>query len=79
MKTIAIPKTIKKCISFSIKHPKNRSIKPGIPLVFIDSVHFLNNLFENLPKSLGEYYFYHLSQDFITNELDLIKKKEFYL
>ena len=65
-------------MSFTIKHPKNRSIKPGIPLVFIDGVHFLKNLFDNLCKNLGECYVYHLSQDFIANELDLIKKKGFF-
>ena len=42
-------------MTFSINYPKNRNTKPGIPLMFIDSVHFLNYLFDNLRKNLREY------------------------
>ena len=30
-------------MSFTIQQPKEKSNKPGLPLVFIDNVHFLNN------------------------------------
>ena len=68
----------KQNISFTIKQPKIRGFKTGLPLVFIDSAHFLNNLFNDLGKNLGENYVYHLSEDFIANELDLLQKKEFF-
>ena len=38
--------------------------------MFVDSVHFLNSLLDNLV--------YHLSQDFNANALDLVKKKNFF-
>ena len=41
-------------MSFTIPQPKEKGNKPGLPLVFIDSVHFLNNSSENLVKKLGE-------------------------
>ena len=53
------PKTIKKYMSFTIEQPKKKSIKPGDPLVFVDSVHFLNNSLDNLVKNLRENDFYH--------------------
>ena len=28
-------------MSFTIHQPKQKGIKPGLPLVFIDSIHFL--------------------------------------
>ena len=56
-----IPKIIEKYLSFTIQQPKKKGIKPGLPLVFIDSIHFLNPL-DNLVKKLTENDFYHLSQ-----------------
>ena len=44
----------KKKLNFTIPQPKEKGNKPGLPLVFIDSVHFLNNSSENLVKKLGE-------------------------
>ena len=41
-------------MSFTIKKPKIKSIKPGLSLVFIDSVHILNNSSDNLVKKLVE-------------------------
>ena len=35
---------------FTIKEPKKKGIKPGLPLVFIDRVHLLNNSLDNLVK-----------------------------
>ena len=52
---------IEKYLSFTIQQPKKKGIKPGLPLVFIDSIHFLNPL-DNLVKKLTENDFYHLSQ-----------------
>ena len=46
-------------------------INPELPLVFIDSLHFLNGSLDNLAKNLGENNFYHLSHKFIANVLDL--------
>ena len=34
---------MKKYMNFSIKEPKEKGIKPGLPL-FMDSVHFSNTL-----------------------------------
>ena len=50
-----------------------KGIKPGLPLVFIDSVHFVNNFLDNLVKDLGENRIYYLSQKFSANVLDLFK------
>ena len=47
-------------MSFTIKQPKKKGIKPGLLLVFKDSVHFLSNSSDNLVK----YDFYHLCQEF---------------
>ena len=43
-----------------------------------DSVYFLINLFNNLCKNLGEDYFYHLSQIYFANELNIVEKKSFF-
>ena len=48
-------------MSFAIKQPKKKDIKPILSLVFIDSAHFLNNSLGNLVINLGENYFYHVS------------------
>ena len=65
---ISKEKLYQKRQSFTIKKPEKKGIKPGLPLVFIDSIDFLNNLLDNLIKNLGENDFYHLSQEFNTNE-----------
>ena len=46
-------KTKEKCMSFTIEQPKTNSISPGLPLVFIDSVHFSNNSLDNIVTNLG--------------------------
>ena len=75
-----IPKTIEKYISFTIQQPKEKGNKPGLLLVYIDSIYFLDNAIDNLVKNLVENDFYHLSQEFSANVLDLSKKKRiFYL
>ena len=71
-----IPKTTEKYMSFTIQQSKEKGKKPGLLLVFIDSVHFLNNSLDNLVKKLGENDFYHLSQEFNTNVLDIIKPQK---
>ena len=58
-------------MSFANEQPKKKSIKPRLPLVFIDSVHFLNNSLDNFVKNSGENDFYLLSKD-------LVKKKGFF-
>ena len=69
-----IPKTIEKYTSFTIQQPKRECIVPGLPLVFVDSVHFLNNSLDNLVKNLGENDFYHLSPESNATVLDLLEK-----
>ena len=69
-----ILKTIEKYTSLTIQQPKKRGIETGPSLVFIYSVHFLNNVLNNLVKDLGKNYFHHLSQEFNANVLDLLKK-----
>ena len=52
-------------MSFLIQQPKAKGIKSGLPLVFIDSVHVLNNSLDNLVKNLGKNFFRHLEKEFI--------------
>ena len=59
-------------MSFTIKQPKTKSIKIGLPLIFIDNVHFLNNSLDNLVKNSGENDFYHLRLEFNVDALDLV-------
>ena len=66
-------------MSWTIKQPKEKAINAGIALVFVDSVHFLKNSWNNLSKILGESNFCHLSQEFNVNVLSLLKKKIFLL
>ena len=44
-----IPKAIGQCMSFTIEQIKN-VINPGLPLVFIGILYFLNVLLNNLVK-----------------------------
>ena len=53
-----------------------KSIKPKLPLLFIDIFHFSNNSLENLVKNLGENDLYYLSQEFNAN--DLLKKRFYF-
>ena len=68
----------RKIYELYISQPNKKGTKPGLPLVFIDTIHFLNNSLGSLVKSLGENDFYNLSQKFNANILDLVKKKEFF-
>ena len=77
MKINVIPKAIEKYMTFTIKQHK-KDIRPEFPLVFIFSIHFLDNSFDDLVANLDENYFYHLSQKFNANVLDLLKKKWFF-
>ena len=52
-------------MSFTTQKPKEKSIKAGFPLVFIDSFHFLNSLLDNS----GENDFYDLSPELNANAL----------
>ena len=76
IKISVIPKTIEKYIIFATKQqPKKNSINPGLLLVFLDSLHFLNDPLDNLVKNLRENDFYHLSQECAAIVLHLLKKK----
>ena len=52
-------------MSFTIQQLKWKDIKSGLPLVFIDSAHSLNNLIKNLGKN----DFYYLNQECKANIL----------
>ena len=41
-------------------------------------LHFKNNILGNLVKNIGENDFYHLSQEFNADALDLVSKKELF-
>ena len=71
-------KTIEKYASFTFKEPGEKGIEPGLLLVFIDSILFKNNSLNDLDKNLGENEFYHLSQDFNANTLDLVMEKGYF-
>ena len=73
-----MPRTVEKYMSFTIQQPKWEGTKPGLPLVFIDSDHFLNNSLDTLVKNVGNNDFYHRSKEFNANVLDLLKKKGFF-
>ena len=47
-------------------------------IAFIDSFRFLSSSFDSLFKNFFENDFKHLSQEFDTEVLDLVKQKEFY-
>ena len=47
-------------------------------LIFIDSFQFLSSSLESLVENLGKDDFKHLSQEFDSNVLDLVKQKGFY-
>ena len=72
-----MPGTVEKYMSFTIQQPKWEGTEPGLPLVFIDSDHFLNNSLDSLVKNVGNNDFYHLSKELNANVLDLHKKKGF--
>ena len=77
-KTNIVRKKMEKYMSFTIKQPKKKDVQPGLLLVFIDRVLFLNNSLDNLVKNLKENDFYHLSQELNANVLGLVKKKGFF-
>ena len=62
-------------MSFTIQQLKRKGSTSGRPLVFIDSVHFLNNFLDNVAKNLEKNDLYHLNQELDANVLDLLKKK----
>lgn len=62
----------------TIKQPKKKRIKSGLPFVFIDSSQFLNNSSDNLVQDFGENDFYNLSQKLNVNVLDYLKKKHIF-
>ena len=45
-------------------------------LVFIDSFQFLSSSLDRLARNLGKNEFKHLSQEFDSEVLDLVKKKK---
>ena len=67
-----------KYMTFSVKQSKEKGIKPGLPLVFIEKYHVLNNSLSNIAKNLGESNFYHLSRKFNADVLDLLKSHDFF-
>ena len=52
-----------KYMSFTIQRSKEKKNIPKLPLVFIDSVHFLMKSLKMLVKNLGECEFHHLIQE----------------
>ena len=50
----AIPKTIEKYMTFCIEQAKESTNDCWFSLVFIGSVHFLNQILDNLVKNLRE-------------------------
>ena len=56
-------------MSFTVQQLKWKDIKSGLPLVFIDSAHSLNNSLDNLIKNLGKNDFYYLNQECKANIL----------
>lgn len=71
--------SMQKYMGFAIKQSKKKVIKPGIPLVFIESVHISNNSSDNLVKKLGKNDSYRLSQELNANVLSLLEKKFVFL
>ena len=57
---------------------KIKDKKPGLPLLFVDSIQILNNSLDNLVKNLVKNDFYHLSQEFNSSVLNLLEKKGFF-
>ena len=53
-----------KHISFSIELNKVVTIDHGNPLVFIDSLHFVNGSLDNLVSNVWRNDYYHVSQKF---------------
>ena len=69
LKISVIPNGVKKCMSFTINDK----------LSFIDSFQFLSSSWDSLVKTLNKDDFKYLSQEFDNNELDLVKRKYFFL
>ena len=72
-----VPKRVEIYMSFAIQQPRGKDDISVLSLVFIDSVHFLNNPLDNLAENLCENNFYHLSEQFNDNVIDLLIKKKF--
>ena len=49
-----IPKLTEKYMNFTTEHHEKKDIKLGLPLAFIDSVHFLDNSLDNLVTNLEQ-------------------------
>lgn len=64
-----IRNTIEKYIRFPVQQPK-KGIKPGLPLVIMDSTHFLNKPLDNLVTYVAKNDCYNLNQEFSANVLD---------
>ena len=62
--TICYTKTNRKIYKFHYSTTEKESLKRGLPLVSIDSVHFLNNSLDNLVNNLRGNEICHLSQDY---------------
>ena len=58
---------MKNYLSFTIGQYEKNCIDSGLPLVFIDSLLFLNHSFENVVKNLGENDLDHLSKESDAN------------
>ena len=51
-------------MNFTTEQSKKDVINPGLSLIFIDSVNFLNDSLDNLVKSLSEDEFYDLTEKY---------------
>ena len=69
LKINVIPNRLEKYMSFNIN---NKSF-------FIDSFQVYSSSINSLVKSSGKIDFKHLSQEFVSNVLDLVKQKGFHL
>lgn len=56
-------------MSFTIEQPQSNNINPGLPLVFTDNQHFLNDSLDNLVTFFWKNGCYLLSQEFDANVL----------
>ena len=56
--------TIERYLNFTIEQSKKGVINPGLSLIFIDSLNFLNDSLDNLVKSSSEDEFYNLTEKY---------------
>lgn len=78
-KVNAIPREIEQFISFGIELDRIIRNDCGNPLVFIDSLCFLNASLDNLVNFFWKNNYHCVSQEFNANVSNLVKQKRVYL